>query len=143
MKTGFIVAGLLAVLSMPVAADAQGIVGGAQQGSSQGAKEGSKVLGPVGGAVGGVVGGATGAAVGGVKGALGVPASKPKKKKADPVNRQIDRGNFDASAATARRDDLYGLRVGRRTAARAFSVARVSRLNSQRDSCVIPLFTAG
>ncbi len=47
----------------------------------RGAREGNKVLGPVGGAVGGVVGGATGAAVGGVKGALGVPASKPKKKK--------------------------------------------------------------
>lgn len=54
MRTALIVTGLLAVLAMSVAADAQGIVGGAQQGSSQGAKEGSKVLGPVGGAVGGV-----------------------------------------------------------------------------------------
>jgi hypothetical protein len=82
MKTGLIITGLLAVLAMPVAANAQGIVGGAKQGSAQGAKEGNKALGPVGGAVGGVVGGATGAAVGGVKGVLGVPASKPKKKKA-------------------------------------------------------------
>jgi hypothetical protein len=82
MKTGLIVTGLLAVLAMPVVAHAQGVVRGAQEGSAQGAKEGNKALGPVGGAVGGVVGGATGAAVGGVKGALGVPSSKPKKKKA-------------------------------------------------------------
>jgi hypothetical protein len=83
MKTALIITGLLAALAMPVAANAQGVVGGAKEGSAQGAKEGNKVLGPVGGAVGGVVGGATGAAVGGVKGALGVPA-KPKKKKTTP-----------------------------------------------------------
>jgi hypothetical protein len=42
MKLRWIVAGALAALAMPVVANAQGIVGGAQQGASQGAKEGSK-----------------------------------------------------------------------------------------------------
>lgn len=79
MKAGWIVVGVLAVLAMPVVADAQGIVGGAQQGASQGAREGSKAAGPVGGAVGGVVGGTVGGVTGGVKGALGV-SDKPKKK---------------------------------------------------------------
>jgi hypothetical protein len=79
MKVGWIVIGLLAVLAVPVVAEAQGIVGGAQQGASQGTREGNKVAGPVGGAVGGVVGGTVGGVTGGVKGALGV-SDKPKKK---------------------------------------------------------------
>ena len=74
MKLRLMIATAAIALAMPVvAANAQGIIGGAQQGSWQGAREGNRTLGPVGGFVGGVVGGAAGAAVGGVKGAIGVP----------------------------------------------------------------------
>jgi hypothetical protein len=59
----------LVILALPLAAQAQGIVRGAQEGVDQG----NRVAGPVGGAVGGVVGGAVGGAVGGVKGVLGIP----------------------------------------------------------------------
>ncbi len=48
MKAGWIVAGVLAVLAMSVAANAQGVVGGAQQGASEGAREGSKAAGRLG-----------------------------------------------------------------------------------------------
>ncbi|MBZ6075737.1 hypothetical protein [Microvirga puerhi] len=58
-----------AVLSMPAAAQAQGIVRGAEQGAAVG----NRAAGPVGGAVGGAVGGVTGGVVGGVKGVLGIP----------------------------------------------------------------------
>ena len=74
MKTRFVlVAAALALLALPVVAEAQGIVGGAQQG----ARAGNRAAGPVGGAVGavggGVAGGVVGGVVGGVKGVLGVP----------------------------------------------------------------------
>ena len=85
MKMGWIVAGLMFVLALPVVADAQGVVGGAQQGASQGAREGSKAAGPVGGAVGTVVGGTVGGVTGGVKGALGV-SDKPKRKSKTQTN---------------------------------------------------------
>jgi hypothetical protein len=81
MKAGWIVAAALAILAMPVAAGAQGIVGGAQQGAAQGQQQGSKAAGPVGGAVGTVVGGTVGGVTGGVKGALGIPASSQGKTK--------------------------------------------------------------
>src|SRR5215211_5305423 len=55
---------LITALALPIAAHAQGIVGGAQRG----AEEGAAVAGPVGGVVGGVLGGATG----GVAGLLGI-----------------------------------------------------------------------
>ena len=80
MKTGLIIVGLLTVLTMPIVAQAQGVVRGAQEGASEGTRTGNKAAGPVGGAVGGVVGGTVGGVTGGVKGALGVP-SKPKAKK--------------------------------------------------------------
>jgi hypothetical protein len=83
MKVGWIA--VLIVLAMPVVADAQGVVGGAQQGASQGAREGSKAAGPVGGAVGTVVGGTVGGVTGGVKGALGV-SDKPKRKSKKQIN---------------------------------------------------------
>lgn len=74
MKIRLIIAGAALALAIPMgAANAQGIIGGAQEGSWQGAREGNRALGPVGGFVGTVVGGAAGAAVGGVKGAIGVP----------------------------------------------------------------------
>jgi hypothetical protein len=55
----------LALLVLPHAGQAQGIVRGAQEGSY----EGNRVAGPV----GGVVGGAVGAGVGAVKGVFGIP----------------------------------------------------------------------
>jgi hypothetical protein len=66
----FATAGLLfALLSLPQAGHAQGIVRGAREG----AYEGNRIGGPVGGAVGGVVGAGVGGAVGAVEGALGIP----------------------------------------------------------------------
>lgn len=57
---------LLALLALPQAGHAQGIVRGAQEGSY----EGNRIAGPVGGAVGGVVGAGVGGAVEGV---FGIP----------------------------------------------------------------------
>ncbi|MEJ0049685.1 MAG: hypothetical protein WDN02_00450 [Methylovirgula sp.] len=56
--------GLIGLLSLPVAAQAQGFVGGAEEG----AHRGNQAAGPV----GAVVGGAVGAGVGTVNGALGL-----------------------------------------------------------------------
>jgi hypothetical protein len=64
------------VLSLPVVAQAQGIVRGAQEGVA----EGNRAAGPVGGAVGGAVGGI----VGGVEGVLGIPQ---RSGSASPGNR--------------------------------------------------------
>jgi hypothetical protein len=66
MKFHFVMAaGIAAVLSLPVVAQAQGVVRGAEEGAA----EGNRAAGPVGGAVGGAVGGV----VGGVEGVLGIP----------------------------------------------------------------------
>jgi hypothetical protein len=62
-------AAVLTLLAMPLAVQAQGVVGGAQEG----ARAGNRAAGPVGGAVGAVGGGVVGGVVGGVKGVLGVP----------------------------------------------------------------------
>jgi hypothetical protein len=59
----------LALLAVPQASLAQGIVRGAQQG----AYDGDRVAGPVGGAVGAAVGAGVGGAVGAVDGILGIP----------------------------------------------------------------------
>ncbi len=69
MKKVLVLAGALMVFAMPVAANAQGIVGGARDGS----REGGRIAGPVGGVVGGAIGAGVGGAVGGVKGVLGIP----------------------------------------------------------------------
>jgi hypothetical protein len=58
------IAVLSGLLALPVAAQAQGVVGG----SERGAAEGGAAAGPVGAIVGGVLGGVTG----GVAGVLGV-----------------------------------------------------------------------
>ena len=58
-----IAAGVVAVLAMPLSAQAQGII----RGGEEGAAAGNRAAGPVGGAVGGVVGGVEGGIVGGVK----------------------------------------------------------------------------
>ena len=56
--------GIVGLLALPGAAQAQGLV----QGARQGAAAGDRALGPI----GGVVGGAVGAGVGTVNGALGI-----------------------------------------------------------------------
>jgi gas vesicle protein len=66
MRFRFIMAaGIAAVLSLPLVAQAQGVVRGAEEGAA----EGNRAAGPVGRAVGGAVGGI----VGGVEGVLGIP----------------------------------------------------------------------
>ena len=70
MKARFVMAAaILTLFAVPIAAEAQGIVGGAQEG----ARVGNRAAGPVGGAVGAVGGGVVGGVVGGVKGVIGVP----------------------------------------------------------------------
>jgi hypothetical protein len=59
----------LALLAIPHAGHAQGIVRGAEEGSY----EGNRIGGPVGGVVGGAVGAGVGGAMGAVEGVLGVP----------------------------------------------------------------------
>jgi hypothetical protein len=59
----------LALLAIPHAGHAQGIVRGAQEG----AYEGNRAAGPIGGVVGGAVGAGVGGAVGAVDGVLGIP----------------------------------------------------------------------
>ncbi|MFB9269110.1 hypothetical protein ACFFWD_39390 [Bradyrhizobium erythrophlei] len=60
---------ILALLAIPHAGHAQGIVRGAQEG----AHEGNRIAGPVGGVVGGAVGAGVGGAMGAVKGVFGIP----------------------------------------------------------------------
>jgi len=65
MRTQFaIMAAALTFIAMPFAAQAQGVV----RGANEGAYEGNRAAGPVGEVVGGVLGGA----VGGVDGVLGI-----------------------------------------------------------------------
>ena len=59
----------LALLAVPHADHAQGIVRGAEQGGY----EGNRIAGPVGGVVGTAVGAGVGGAVGAVDGILGIP----------------------------------------------------------------------
>ena len=63
MKTKTLIAAAALALSLPMAAQAQGLVRGAERG----AQEGADAAGPIGGIVGGAVGAATGA-VGGLLG---------------------------------------------------------------------------
>ncbi|MGY3488635.1 hypothetical protein ACVW1C_006518 [Bradyrhizobium sp. USDA 4011] len=58
-----------ALVAVPHAGHAQGIVRGAHEG----AYEGNRVAGPVGGVVGGAVGAGVGGAMGAVKGVFGIP----------------------------------------------------------------------
>ncbi len=69
MKRIVMFASLLALMTPPVSAQAQGIVGGAHIGAARG----ERAAGPVGGVVGSVVGGAVGGVVGGARGVLGLP----------------------------------------------------------------------
>jgi hypothetical protein len=92
MKARFVMASVvLTLLALPQGADAQGVVGGAQEG----ARAGNRAAGPVGGAVGAVGGGVVGGVVGGVKGVLGVPertgARRASSRKRTAVRRPADR----------------------------------------------------
>ncbi|SEC75849.1 hypothetical protein [Bradyrhizobium erythrophlei] len=59
----------LALVTVPQAGHAQGIVRGAHEG----AYEGNRAAGPIGGVVGGAVGAGVGGAMGAVKGVFGIP----------------------------------------------------------------------
>jgi hypothetical protein len=89
----------LVLLTIPVVADAQGIVRGAREGAS----EGNRDAGPLGGVVGGAVGGAVGGIEGGVKGILGIPQSSGGGRRVATVPQILD----GIAAVTARlRSDL-------------------------------------
>jgi hypothetical protein len=62
----------LALLAIPHAGHAQGVIRGAEQGSREGVRKGGRAAGPVGAVVGGAIGTGVGAAVGGVRGVLGI-----------------------------------------------------------------------
>jgi gas vesicle protein len=90
-------AGIAAVLSLPLVAQAQGIIRGAEQGAA----EGNRAAGPVGGAVGGAVGGI----VGGVEGVLGIPqrhGSTYARDRSDRVELTANQITNEFSARTAR-----------------------------------------
>jgi gas vesicle protein len=98
MRFRFIMAaGIAAVLSLPVVAQAQGIVRGAEEGAA----EGNRAAGPVGGAVGGAVGGI----VGGVEGVLGIPqrhGSTYARDRSDRAELTANQITNDFAARTAR-----------------------------------------
>jgi len=99
MKMKFIVAGILAVLAMPVTSYAQGVIRGAEEGARKGSQEGDKAAGPVGGAVGGAVGGVEG----GVKGLLGIPEKGKGKNQNLSISRRS--GNRFAVRKGDKHDD--------------------------------------
>ena len=88
---------IAAVLSLPLVAEAQGIVRGAEEGAA----EGNRAAGPVGGAVGGAVGGI----VGGVEGVLGIPqrrGSTYARDRSDRAELTANQITNDFAARTAR-----------------------------------------
>ena len=90
-------ASVAAVLSLPLVAQAQGIVRGAEEGAA----EGNRAAGPVGGAVGGAVGGI----VGGVEGVLGIPqrrGSTYARDRSDRAELTANQITNDFAARTAR-----------------------------------------
>ena len=90
-------ASVAAVLSLPLVAQAQGVVRGAQEGAA----EGNRAAGPVGGAVGGAVGGI----VGGVEGVLGIPqrgGSTVGRNRSDRAELSANQITNEFSARTAR-----------------------------------------
>jgi hypothetical protein len=101
MKFNLIIAaGVLAVLAMPLTAQAQGVIRGAEEGAATG----NRAAGPVGGAVGGVVGGVEGGIVGGVKGILGIPQRTGSAADRDRWDRELSANqiNDQFAARTAR-----------------------------------------
>ena len=96
-----IAAGVAAVLSLPLVAQAQGIVRGAQEGAAGG----NRAAGPVGGAVGGAVGGVVGGVEGGLEGVLGIPqrhGSTVARVRSDRAELTANQITNDFAARTAR-----------------------------------------
>ena len=94
-------AGIAAVLSLPLVAQAQGIVRGAEEGAA----EGNRAAGPVGGAVGGAVGGVVGGVEGGLEGVLGIPqrrGSTVARVRSDRAELTANQITNDFAARTAR-----------------------------------------
>ena len=85
-------AGVLALLAMTPAVQAQGVVRGAQEGAA----EGNRAAGPVGGAIGAGVGGVIGGVEGGVKGVLGIPQRTGSASRRDRSDRS-DRSELTAN----------------------------------------------
>jgi hypothetical protein len=101
MKFHFMIAaGVLAILAMPLAAQSQGVIRGAEEG----AVTGNRAAGPVGGAVGGVVGGVEGGIVGGVKGILGIPQR---------TGSAVDRERWDRELSANQINDQFAARTAR------------------------------
>ena len=98
MKFHFMMAACIAaVLSLPLVAQAQGIVRGAEEGAA----EGNRAAGPVGGAVGSAVGGI----VGGVEGVLGIPqrsGSTSGRNRSDRAELSANQISNEFAARTAR-----------------------------------------
>jgi hypothetical protein len=98
MRFRFMMAACIAaVLSLPLVAQAQGIVRGAEEGAA----EGNRAAGPVGGAVGGAVG----SIVGGVEGALGIPqrsGSTSGRNRSDRAELSANQITNEFAARTAR-----------------------------------------
>ncbi len=72
MRSHLLAIATIAVVSLPLAAYAQGTIRGAEEGARVGAEEGARVGHEAAGPLGGIVGGAVGAATGTVGGILGV-----------------------------------------------------------------------
>ena len=90
-------AAVAAVLSLPLVAQAQGIVRGAEEGAAAG----NRAAGPVGGAIGTGVG----AIVGGVEGVLGIPqrhGSTYARDRSDRAELTANQITNDFAARTAR-----------------------------------------
>ena len=102
MRFHFIMAACIAaVLSLPLVAQAQGIVRGAEEGAA----EGNRAAGPVGGAVGGAVGGVVGGVEGGLEGVLGIPqrhGSTIARVRSDRAELTANQITNDFAARTAR-----------------------------------------
>jgi gas vesicle protein len=98
MRFRFMMAACIAaVLSLPLVAQAQGVVRGAEEGAA----EGNRAAGPVGGAVGGAVGGI----VGGVEGVLGIPqrsGSTSGRNRYDRADLSANQISNEFAARTAR-----------------------------------------
>jgi hypothetical protein len=102
MRFPFVMAaGIAAILSLPLVAQAQGIVRGAEEGAAAG----NRAAGPVGGAVGAGVGGVVGGIEGGIEGVLGIPqrhGSTYVRDRTDRAELTANQITNDFSARTAR-----------------------------------------
>jgi phage tail tape-measure protein len=80
-------AAALAIVSLPLAASAQGV----PRGAAEGARVGNQAAGPVVGAAGAVVGGVAGGVVGGVKGVVGIPQRTDVPRSARTTKKRVHR----------------------------------------------------